>query len=416
MGFIEDIAPLVQKYAPKYGIKVCSPIIAQAVLETGSGTSELAVNAKNFFGLKYNPSRCPTCIGKYIKVGSEQNADGSYVASVMEWCKFPDMEASVKGYFDFINNSRYSNLKGVTDPETYLKRIRQDGYATSLQYVEKVMEVIRAYGLTKYDFVEKKNMTIAIHAGHNPSGKIACGAVGLLNESDENRKVANLVSKKLNQIDGYTVYDVTVDDGKSQNDILQRLTKSINSINADLSISVHFNSAASSTANGTEVFIYSTTSKAKSYAEDILKEICSLGFKNRGVKTNNSLYVLKNTNCPSLLIECCFVGNTTDYNLYNAEAMANAIVKGISGQNVAQIMPDTKIEKKYYRVNCGSFKNLSNAQALQTKLKNAGFQAIIKNIDGLYKVQVAACSYNDSAQRILQDVKAKGFSGFIVYN
>lgn len=51
--FIQDIAVLVQKYAPSYGIEVYSPIIAQAVLESGYGTSELAVNAHNYFGLKY---------------------------------------------------------------------------------------------------------------------------------------------------------------------------------------------------------------------------------------------------------------------------------------------------------------------------------------------------------------------------
>lgn len=42
LEFIQTIAPLVQKYAPKYGIKVASPIIAQACLESGYGTSKKA--------------------------------------------------------------------------------------------------------------------------------------------------------------------------------------------------------------------------------------------------------------------------------------------------------------------------------------------------------------------------------------
>lgn len=46
--FIEKIANLVKKYAPKYDICVYSPIIAQAILESGYGTSELAVKANNF--------------------------------------------------------------------------------------------------------------------------------------------------------------------------------------------------------------------------------------------------------------------------------------------------------------------------------------------------------------------------------
>lgn len=149
--FIERIAMCVQRYAPSYSIAVHSPIIAQAILESASGTSELAIRANNYFGLKFRAGRCPTCIGIYEKIGSEQNKDGSYVSTSMQWCKFADIEGSVIGYFDFINTPNYANLKGVTDPRTYLENIRSDGYATSLKYVDKVMAVIEKYDLTKYD-------------------------------------------------------------------------------------------------------------------------------------------------------------------------------------------------------------------------------------------------------------------------
>ena len=155
MGFIENIATYVKKYAPKYNITVHSPIIAQAILESASGTSELAKNANNYFGLKYNSAqskRCPSATGYYIKTGSEQNADGSYTSSTMYWQKFPNMDAGVQGYFDFLNySSRYNNLKNVSDPETYLKNIKADGYATSLTYVSNLMAVIKKYNLTQYD-------------------------------------------------------------------------------------------------------------------------------------------------------------------------------------------------------------------------------------------------------------------------
>ena len=151
VNFIKQIAPIIIKFAPSYHIAVVSPIIAQAVLESAYGTSELAVNANNFFGLKYREGRCPTAIGVYNKVGSEQNADGSYTSSSMKWCKFPSMEAGVQGYFDFINVSNYQNLKGVSDPEIYLQNIKADGYATSINYVTNLMRVILQYDLTQYD-------------------------------------------------------------------------------------------------------------------------------------------------------------------------------------------------------------------------------------------------------------------------
>lgn len=162
--FIQQIAPYIQKYAPGREIRVCSPIIAQAVLESASGTSELARNANNYFGLKYRAGRCPTSCGIYNKTGSEQNPDGSYASSAMQWMRFPDMESGVQGYFDFINIPAYANLRGVTDPRTYLENIKKDGYATSLNYVQNLMNVIDRYGLTKYDTQteETKPMNLSI--------------------------------------------------------------------------------------------------------------------------------------------------------------------------------------------------------------------------------------------------------------
>ena len=150
-NFIDSVAVSVKKYAPQYNIQVYSPIIAQAIMESARGTSELAVNAQNYFGLKYKSNRCPTAIGDYYKHGSEQLPDGTYVTSAMRWFKFADLDGCVKGYFDFINIPRYVNLKGVTDPMTYLNLIKQDGYATSLNYVNNLYNIIKSYELLKYD-------------------------------------------------------------------------------------------------------------------------------------------------------------------------------------------------------------------------------------------------------------------------
>ncbi|MCM1100154.1 MAG: N-acetylmuramoyl-L-alanine amidase [Clostridium sp.] len=344
MGFIEQIVPYIQKYAPQYGISICSPIVAQAILESASGTSELARNAHNYFGLKYRAGRCPTACGIYRKIGSEQNADGSYLSSSMNWMRFPDMESGVRGYFDFTNISNYANLKGVTDPQIYLENIKQDGYATSIRYVDNVMAVVRKYDLTQYDTWDKprqstkgeRQMIINIHAGHNPDGKIACGAVGLIKESTEARIVKDKVIDRL-RTQGHTVYDCTVNDGTSQNNVLSRIVQKCNARPADLDISIHFNSGAkdkggNGRTTGTEIYVYSSTSKAKPYAQRIVNAIAALGFKNRGVKVSPSLYVLKKTKSPALLIECCFVDDRDDVALYRADQMADAIVKGITGR------------------------------------------------------------------------------------
>ena len=86
---------------------------------------------------------------------------------------------------------------------------------------------------------------------------------------------------------------------------------------------------------GTETYIYSQFSKAKDIADKIQDSIVNrLGTKNRGVKINPSLYVLKNTNMPAVLIETAFIDNAEDSEkLRNrADDFASAIAYGICGR------------------------------------------------------------------------------------
>ena len=86
-------------------------------------------------------------------------------------------------------------------------------------------------------------MKINVHAGHNPDGKIACGAVGLIKESTQSRKVKGYVIKYLKAA-GHTVYDCTCNNGTSQSDVLNRIGTKCNAHMVDLDVSIHFNSGA----------------------------------------------------------------------------------------------------------------------------------------------------------------------------
>lgn len=195
-------------------------------------------------------------------------------------------------------------------------------------------------------------MKINIHAGHNPDGKIACGAVGLIKESTEARKVVALVAKYLRE-KGHTVYNCTCNNGTGQSDVLHKIVKKCNAHKVDLDVSVHFNSGAkdkkgNGKSTGTEVLIYSSASKAKTYAQRTVNAIAGLGFKNRGVKVRNGLYVLSHTDSPSMLVECCFVDDKDDTTLYNATKMAKAIYKGITGEEYKAASKKKAETKKAY--------------------------------------------------------------------
>lgn len=146
--FIEKIANCVDKYAYLYGIEVHSPIIAQAILESGWGKSGLASKYHNYFGLKCGSS----WKGKSVNMATKEEYKVGTLTNIRDNFRVYDsMEAGVKGYFEFINTKRYANLKGVTSPEEYVKRIKADGYATSSTYVNNIMRVIRNNNLTRFD-------------------------------------------------------------------------------------------------------------------------------------------------------------------------------------------------------------------------------------------------------------------------
>lgn len=153
--FINAIAGYVQKYACAYGIAVHSPIIAQAILESGWGESKLSAVYHNYFGLK-----CGTkWTGKSVNMATQEEYQPGTLTTITDNFRvYDNMEEGVKGYFEFIQLTRYQNLRGITDPQTYLETIKADGYATSSSYVSNTMKLVTQYNLTQYDGKEAVNM------------------------------------------------------------------------------------------------------------------------------------------------------------------------------------------------------------------------------------------------------------------
>lgn len=181
-------------------------------------------------------------------------------------------------------------------------------------------------------------MKFNVHGGHNAH---VTGASKYLNELTEDRKVKNEVIKLL-KAQGHTVYDCTDDSGKTQNANLSNIVKKCNAHDVDLNVSIHLNAGG---GTGVEVYVYNTSSKAEDEATRIASKIAkSLGIKNRGVKYSKSLYVLKHTKAPALLVECCFVDSKTDKEKWNANKCAKAIVEGILNKTISNT-PSKPTEK-----------------------------------------------------------------------
>lgn len=172
-------------------------------------------------------------------------------------------------------------------------------------------------------------MRISINAGHTKSGAGYGAVSGKFKESAIVRAVGQELIRVLKS-KGHTVYDSTVDSASSQNAYLKGVVSKANAQDIDLFISLHCNASASHSANGVEVYTYK--GKKLDQAVHICYELSVKGFRNRGIKDGSSLYVVKNTKAPAMLIELFFLDNVTDQALYNkigyrtiARAIANAI-------------------------------------------------------------------------------------------
>ena len=157
--FIDTIAPIIKNEANKRGYKICSTIVAQAILESGCGKSLLASKYHNYFGMK-----CGSYWkGKSVNLKTKEEYNGKVVNITDNFRVYDNMDSGVKGYFDFISAPRYEKLKKAKDYFEYASFIKECGYATSSSYVTSLTNLVNLYNLTVYDRKDslKSNSVIA---------------------------------------------------------------------------------------------------------------------------------------------------------------------------------------------------------------------------------------------------------------
>lgn len=354
--FIETVAEGAQEMQAETGISAALTI-AQAILESGWGSSELARMANNIFGMKISLSgntwEGSAWDGTSIyKKASYEYEGGRKVLRTSSLRSYPSISASIRDHAFYLLNAkngsvrRYAGISGASYQQA-AKLLQRGSYATDPAYADQVAGIVERYGLAKYDKGESKAaekiqqaqqeiqkgkiMKFNVHAGHN----FHCpGAGGQFSETAEDRKVKDKVIELL-RAQGHTVYDCTDEDGATSSANLRAIVQKCNRHMVDLDVSIHFN-AFNGSAHGTEVLVYSDTSSARAAAVRICSKIAALGFTNRGIKYRPGLYVLRHTDSPALLIECCFCDSKTDAKIYDREKMARAIVEGILGHEIAE--------------------------------------------------------------------------------
>ena len=178
---------------------------------------------------------------------------------------------------------------------------------------------------------------IYIDQGHNMNGYVNSGAQGNgLDEGQINYTVGILLKEILEESGKFEIMlsrptESTVLGTDSASSLKARYDAA-NLWGADYFISLHCNSASAQTANGIEVFTYKSSGTGYDLGLNILNSLISeTGLRNRGIKTNPSLAVLKHTVMPAVLVEMGFISNPTEaeYIKNNTSVLANGIYNGI---------------------------------------------------------------------------------------
>lgn len=206
-------------------------------------------------------------------------------------------------------------------------------------------------------------MKILLDCGHCLQGADTGAQDNGYREENCTREIGYKVKAKLESL-GHTVVVVSCDSASSVGEALAYRVNKANSNGGDLFISIHLNAGG---GHGAEVYTYG--GKPVPQANEILEAICSLGYKNRGIKDGSNLYVIKNTNMRAMLVECCFI-DTDDMDKYNAENIANAIVKGITGQTASK--PKQAVQYCGYLLKKNSNYDI-NVKRVQEALTSKGY-------------------------------------------
>lgn len=217
-----------------------------------------------------------------------------------------------------------------------------------------------------------------LDAGHCTSGADTGAQGNGYKEQDLTRQVVTYLSEYLEN-EGHITKYCHCHSASSVNESLRYRVNKANSLGVDYFVSIHLNAGG---GVGTETYICARGGEAERVAKRVNSKLVQYGYRDRGVKVGN-LYVIKNTNAPAILVECCFIDSASDMARFNAKSIAKAIAEGLLNKTIGEVnKPESKpnnsdSSKTYYRVVVGSYTDRANAVKKQEELKSKGEESFL---------------------------------------
>lgn len=208
-------------------------------------------------------------------------------------------------------------------------------------------------------------------------------------EWELNNRICDKIEKILADYDGIEI--LRIDDTTGEKDVsLQARTDKANKWGADFYLAIHHNAAGKKFSGGGIVAYVYTSPDAKSV--EWQKALYNASVKATGLYGNRSkplassnLHELRETKMPSVLMECGFMDSTVDVPIILSEDFANKIAKAFADVIIERAKLTKKKTAVHYKVQVGAYSKREGAEAIVTKLKADGYDAIIVEADGAIK-------------------------------
>ena len=147
--FIALLAPAAQRSATQTNVPA-SFVIAEGALESGWGASQLCTEAKNIFGVKADPS----WKGPIYSIQTREYLNGEWCMVPADWRRYGDWFGCIADHAQFfLTNARYADCFTAVSAEEFARRVAAAGYATDPQYADKIIGIMRAHNLARFDTI-----------------------------------------------------------------------------------------------------------------------------------------------------------------------------------------------------------------------------------------------------------------------
>ena len=451
-AFIEMIGSLAQEDMRESGI-LASVTIAQACLESGYGTTDLAEKANNLFGMKKSLSgnnweSVWDGISVYSKQTAEQDKNGNEYYVWADFRKYPDIQTSIRDHSCYLigamngGKKRYAGLAGEKDYQKAAQLIKDGGYATDVAYVDKLCSLIKRWDLTQYDEAEEEG-TVKLnlekkYMTNNPCYKRGAKrtAIGIqLHTIGCAQGTAEAVRESMNRSDYEAAVNAIVD-ADAEGHVLLTLPDWMRSwadggygndnlYTFEIGESDYMKYVPNSAS-------YTVTNEEK-FKADILRgyrtavAFCAYLCQQHGwdpqTKLPSGLYLIsshdegRRAGLSTAHVDPTHVWDRLGLSMDGFRADVKAAMEGkdISADTPQDDdKPNTPTTgDTWYKVQCGAFEKKSNADKLCKELQGKGIDAFVRLIGNWYKVQCGAFEIKSNADKLCQKLVKMGYAAFV---